>query len=515
MKYKKAKKISIIFLIFLFTIEIFLININQREVKATIPPGQLIGNVKAVYGGPKGCMMYLLEDGKLFAGGTPVGTGQLGTFTTGTLAATERVNLTNVAGNVAKVEFGHKYSILLDDLGYIYATGINDSGQLGMGNTTNLTIFTQIPLPQGVVIKDISAGARTAYALSSNGDLYAWGYGGNGEFGDTTAGGVHSTPIIIASGVIQITSSKSDGNYLSDSYNAIYIVKNDGNLYVSGSNDYGQLGLGSSSTYITAFTNVPMFNGLGIKQIQAGSATAFVLLNDGTAYACGENEFGPLGVNASSTPGITAALNTGTGNVKTWAPMVIPNGYRIEKFFRCSTSQLYQLSDGHVWGSGSNDAGDLGFYSENNVWNPGATRDKYLMINICTLEQVDFNGNLVTLAPTLGGGGTAAQNHTDLAIYNNGSIKDLNGSLNESFMVDSAGYLRVTSDVADADTSAVMYAADKAINPSTRQFHRMQTSRRSIMDPEITISGYNSTSTVLISGINKAIPINPTTITMG
>ena len=518
--YEKIKKTVDVFLMLIFTTEIFLF-MQQLEIKATIPPASLVQNVKDAFGGPRNCMMYLLENNTLYAGGTPIYQGQLGTNTTGRLRRTERVNLMNVIGRVVKVEFGYNYALLLDDRGYVYATGRNNYGQLGMGDRVNLRVFTRIAFPQEVVIKDITIGALTSYALATNGDLYGWGAGPRGALaqgGNLRGASVNSIPKVIATDVTQVTASKSDGYLGSNVYNAVYIVKTDGRLYACGRNYYGQLGFGNR-TDLTTFTNATFFNDKEIKQIQAGNARCFVLLEDGTAYACGDNDYGALGVNGSSTNGKTPGLSTNRGYVSTWAPIVIPNEYIIEELFRCSTSQMCQLSDGQVWGTGPNTIGALGFYSRDNTWNPNATgtrsSNKFLMTNICTLDQVDLNGNLRTLTPLAGGGGTVAQNHTDPVIYTEGPIMSLSGSYNECFMVDSEGCLRVSSDRADADTSTVMYVPDRALNPSTRVFHRMQSVERIIYDPEVEVSGHKSKVIIKVARIEEEIPVNPTTITMG
>ena len=53
--------------------------------------------------------------------------------------------------------------------------GINGSGQLGDGTTTNKSTPTEVSLPSGVASTSIAAGAATGYAIGSDSNLYAWG----------------------------------------------------------------------------------------------------------------------------------------------------------------------------------------------------------------------------------------------------------------------------------------------------------------------------------------------------
>ena len=74
-------------------------------------------------------------------------------------------------------------------------------------------------------------------------------------------------------------------------FDNIMALKNDGTVWVCGSNESGQLGLGDYSGRIR-FTQVPVYNA---EKIYTGSAATIIKLKDGTAWGAG-NQYGQLGI---------------------------------------------------------------------------------------------------------------------------------------------------------------------------------------------------------------------------
>ena len=98
---------------------------------------------------------------------------------------------------------GTGYAIGSD--GKLYAWGAGDSGQLGNGTMTAAqTTPVAVSLPSGVTPTAIASGSDTGYAIGSDGKLYAWGYGGDGELGDGTMTDIQTTPVpvLLPAGVV-------------------------------------------------------------------------------------------------------------------------------------------------------------------------------------------------------------------------------------------------------------------------------------------------------------------------
>lgn len=132
-------------------------------------------------------------------------------------------------------------------------------------------------------------------------------------------------------------------------YNSVYVLKNDGTLWVCGKNDYGQLGLGDT-THRNLLTQVIDENVTNIRDIVANYYNVFIIKNDGTLWACGKNDYGQLGLNHTTTP------------QKTFAQCLLSTGKPINniKQVACGTSTFALLEDGTLWGCGYNYYGELG-----------------------------------------------------------------------------------------------------------------------------------------------------------
>lgn len=83
-------------------------------------------------------------------------------------------------------------SFALDTDGQVWAWGGNALGQLGIGvaepNHSEPTMVNTFPA--GIAIQSITAGPNQAFAIDTNGDLWAWGINSNayeGILGDGTA----------------------------------------------------------------------------------------------------------------------------------------------------------------------------------------------------------------------------------------------------------------------------------------------------------------------------------------
>lgn len=92
---------------------------------------------------------------------------------------------------------GGAHTLFLTGSGRLYATGLNDFGQLGVGDSHDLT-YTCKPLEVtgiGKEIVRISAGYYHSCAITEDGELYMWGKNSNGQLGlGKRAAGLVSVP---------------------------------------------------------------------------------------------------------------------------------------------------------------------------------------------------------------------------------------------------------------------------------------------------------------------------------
>ena len=85
--------------------------------------------------------------------------------------------------NITSISAGENYSLALDSNGKVWSWGYNGHRELGLGNTTsNETRAKEVNLSNlsnEESIKQIEAGKYTSYILTNVGNVYAFGYNGN------------------------------------------------------------------------------------------------------------------------------------------------------------------------------------------------------------------------------------------------------------------------------------------------------------------------------------------------
>ncbi len=70
--------------------------------------------------------------------------------------------------------------------GIVLTFGSNEDGQCGVKRTNQVSVPFPllIQFPDRISIKAISAGSRHSLALSSNGQVFSWGWGMLGQLGN-------------------------------------------------------------------------------------------------------------------------------------------------------------------------------------------------------------------------------------------------------------------------------------------------------------------------------------------
>ncbi len=248
------------------------------------------------YGNTYDSIWLLTSDGEVYACGSNAN-GQLGDNTTtarstpvqcGTINGITQLSISD-CGSLAHV-------IALKSTGAIYTWGACGQGQLGQGNTTQLTTPTLVSGATGIdYVKALGSQSNGSTFIADSNTLKACGFNGNGGLGDGSTTQRNSFVSVSLPGtvgnIVEIAGSSGNGfTLVRDSF---------GSLFVSGRNNQGQLGQGNTVDRNT-FINITVASGvtvtkIAVTNIDADGGTSVVLGSDGNLYATGNNSYGILG----------------------------------------------------------------------------------------------------------------------------------------------------------------------------------------------------------------------------
>ena len=234
----------------------------------------------------------------------------------GPLAGAQSVTVTGTNFSMGKkqatqVAAGDFFSCGVYD-GAIYCWGLGTAGQLG--NNTSTSSTTPVPVNTdgtlaGKTIKSLTAGNGHACALATDGSLSCWGMNGAGQLGN--ASNTRSTvPVAVtASGVLAgLTITSVNANATTTCATA-----SDGNVYCWGLGTNGQLGNGGSvsSNVPVLVTNTGVTAGKFLTSVAVGYTGACAVASTGQAYCWGRNTNGELGngTTTNSTVPVTVDMS--------------------------------------------------------------------------------------------------------------------------------------------------------------------------------------------------------------
>ncbi|KAJ6228135.1 hypothetical protein M0813_08959 [Anaeramoeba flamelloides] len=137
-------------------------------------------------------------------------------------------------------------------------------------------------------VNSVMMGCASGYYLCNGDQLYVSGSNAQGRLGIGQNSGRVPMPVYVQDKVTKIFA----GNH---SYGFFFTTSEPDLLYACGSNNYGQLGVGSTVDQKTA-TAVQNFKGSEILTLSSGSYHSILITNEGQTFGCGSKETNGLGV---------------------------------------------------------------------------------------------------------------------------------------------------------------------------------------------------------------------------
>ena len=229
-----------------------------------------------------------------------------------------------------KISAGQNFASAIRSDGALWTWGYGADGQLGSGSDDTYTIPYMLTSQSDFL--DVSCGESHIGAIKSDGSLWMWGNGGNGRLGNY--GGSSLSPI-------QSVSGNRDWKKISCGYNYTFAISIDDLLWAWGGNDYGQIGTPSLSDKLPAVYVSGTWSSVSCAKYHTAAITT-----DGFLYSTGTNTYGQLGT--GNLTNMTSFTKVGTDN--NW------------KHVSCAENHTIAIkTNGTMWSWGNNDTGQLGF----------------------------------------------------------------------------------------------------------------------------------------------------------
>ncbi|MCL1983198.1 MAG: hypothetical protein FWG53_08975 [Clostridiales bacterium] len=278
-----------------------------------------------------GCYFNLVvkTDGSLWAWGAN-DSGQLGD---GTVRG--RGYPVKIMNGVAAVSAGKYHSLAVKTNGSLWAWGNNDSGELG--KRTDFDLYK--PAITSDNVSAVAAGSYYSLSIKTDGSLWSFGWNGGGRLGNgKTTGKSNSTRIMADVAGI----AAGDGHS--------FTITADGRLLAFGRNDHGQLGDGTITEYDSEWNAIEDNNRAqpteimnGVAAVAAGSVHSIAVMEDGSLWCWGENNYGQLGDGTVASSAV---------------PVKIMDSAIFAVAGDCHSLAI--KSDGSLWAWGDNRFGQLG-----------------------------------------------------------------------------------------------------------------------------------------------------------
>ncbi|KAF3433649.1 hypothetical protein FNV43_RR24752 [Rhamnella rubrinervis] len=197
------------------------------------------------------------------------------------------------------------------------------------GDETLSALPCLVTLNPGVRIATVAAGGRHTLALSDIGQVWGWGYGGEGQLGlgsrirmvscphpipciESSSYGKDRSATISQGSMSEGQGFRAPGNYVKGiacggRHSAV--ITDAGALLTFGWGLYGQCGQGSTDDELSP-TCVTSLLGIRIEGVAAGLWHTVCISADGDVYAFGGNQFGQLGTGADQAETLPRLLDS-------------------------------------------------------------------------------------------------------------------------------------------------------------------------------------------------------------
>ncbi len=278
---------------------------------------------------------------------------------------------------------GHQTCAIMDN-GSLWCWGLNTKGQLGIGSTEKKFTPQAVDLGLNRSATAVTIGNSHTCAITNDSTVLCWGWNNFGQLGINTSSSSELSPqeVHLPQGLTPISLAAGNAHTCS--------VMSNGSLWCWGLNNFGQNGLGQSIASSPYPQHVPFPEDSTIITAVANRHQTCAITENRSLFCWGDDEYGQLGLG-----------NVGSGHQQYSPQHVDLGGLEVLSFSGGDRHSCAILGDYTMWCWGQNSDGQLGLGNNTHQGSP---------IHI----PVDVNGSAVVMT-----GGTG---HS-CAILNDGTLK--------------------------------------------------------------------------------------------
>ncbi|KHN86034.1 RCC1 and BTB domain-containing protein 1 [Toxocara canis] len=179
-------------------------------------------------------VLALSQNGEVFSWGHNA-FGQLGIGSTTVGIAPSLVGDALSGHNVVHIACGSHHSVAVTDRGEVFSWGRNSCGQVGIGSNVNQDLPRQVTGQLlNRFVRYVVCGQNSTMALTDGGEVFAWGFNGNGQLGAGNLSNQYSPARVIGLHNVVI-------EQIACGFAHSLALTDEGQLFAWGSNTCGQL----------------------------------------------------------------------------------------------------------------------------------------------------------------------------------------------------------------------------------------------------------------------------------
>ena len=227
-------------------------------------------------------VLFLMKNGTVFTcGANNYGQQALGS----SISVVKTPQCIPVLQRITKIACGFGHCLALDSDGHVWAWGRNSNGQIGNGDRKSQNAPVMLDLEH---IVDIQCGGKFSMAMDAYGAIYGWGDNEYGQLLDASKGKNVLSPVKLSiSGQYRQIACGGDIGFGIDP---------DGVLWSWGRNDYLQLGSAEVKHQTFTPVKVQFPEPLVIEQVMAYNAHSAAISSDGGLWQWGSVYHGQMGI---------------------------------------------------------------------------------------------------------------------------------------------------------------------------------------------------------------------------